>query len=91
MFIINSTMSASTENGILIDFGGAMKRIRERKGLTQGDIFRATGLERSYLSKFENNKIPYPRFNTVARIARALDVLLPEFIREATDGALSKT
>ena len=85
MFIINSTMTTSTENEVLIDFGGAMKRIRGRKGMSQGDIFRTTGLERSYLSKFENNKIPYPRFNTVARIAKALDVSLDEFIKEAIE------
>jgi len=83
-------MKNSIEDEILVDFGGAMKRIRERKGMTQGDVFRQSGLERSYLSKFENNKIPYPRIRTVYRIAQALTVSLDEFIKEATDGNLPK-
>jgi len=33
-------MNTPTKDETLIDFGGAMKRIRERKGMTQGDIFR---------------------------------------------------
>ena len=83
-------MNVSTEDEILIDFGGAMKRIRERKGMTQGDVFRQSGLERSYLSKFENNKIPYPRIKTVYRIAQALAVSLDDFIKEAMNGNLPK-
>ena len=83
-------MNVSTEDEILIDFGGAMKRIRERKGMTQGDVFRQSGLERSYLSKFENNKIPYPRIKTVYRIAQALTVSLDDFIKEAMNGNLPK-
>jgi len=83
-------MNTPIEDETLIDFGGAMKRIRERKGMTQGDIFRQSGLERSYLSKFENNKIPYPRIKTVYRIAQALTVSLDDFLKEAMNGNLPK-
>ena len=71
------------KGSILIDLGGAMKRLREKRGITQGDIFRDTMLERSYLSKFENNKIPYPRIETIHKIAEAIGVSLDEFVREA--------
>jgi len=83
-------MIENSHGEVLINFGGAMKKVRGKKGMTQGDIFRRSGLERSYLSKFENNKIPYPRIETVYRIAKALGISLDEFVREAMDGSLPK-
>jgi len=69
----------------IIPFGKACKIIREEKGKTQGDIFRITGLERSYVSRFERGKIPYPRLETIVKIAAALDVSVEELIRKALD------
>ena len=36
--------------------GNSLKRIRMQKKMTQGDIVRATGLDRGYVSSLENGK-----------------------------------
>lgn len=48
--------------------------------MTQGDIARATGLERSYVSNLEAGRIKYPRVHTVDRIAAAFGMKLSELI-----------
>jgi len=76
----------------LIDVGRAIKKLRERNGMTQGDIARATGLERSYVSRLEGGKINYPRLKTVYKLAHALGVSVDEFVKIAisNDGPKSK-
>ena len=60
--------------------GVCMKQLRAKKGMTQGDIVRATGLERSYVSNLEAGKIKHPRIHTVDKIAQAFGMKLSEFI-----------
>lgn len=57
-----------------------MKELRSKKGMTQGDIVRATGLERSYISSLEAGKIKYPTVHTIARIATAFGMKLSAFM-----------
>jgi transcriptional regulator with XRE-family HTH domain len=57
-----------------------MKELRAKKGMTQGDIVRATGLERSYVSSLEAGKIKHPRVHTVDKIAMAFGMKLSELI-----------
>ena len=57
-----------------------MKELRAKKGLTQGDIVRATGLERSYVSSLEGGKIKHPRVHTFAKIAMAFGMKLSDLI-----------
>ncbi len=54
-------------------FGENMKRIREAKGMSQGDIYRATKIERAYISNLESGK-QNPTLETIAKIATALEV-----------------
>lgn len=70
----------TTQEAIPFDIAKAMRIIRENKGMTQGDIYRATKLERSYVSRLETGKIPYPRLETVKIIADALGVSMSELI-----------
>jgi transcriptional regulator with XRE-family HTH domain len=60
--------------------GACMKELRAKKGMTQGDIVRATGLERSYVSSLETGKIRHPRIQTVNKIAGAFGMKLSAFI-----------
>jgi transcriptional regulator with XRE-family HTH domain len=69
----------------LVNFGKAMKVLRKEKGMTQGDIYRATKLERSYISRLECGKIIYPRIETVAKIASAFGISVIEFLKYAID------
>lgn len=57
-----------------------MKELRAKKGMTQGDIVRATGFERSYVSSLEGGKIKHPRIHTIDKIAKAFGMKLSEFI-----------
>lgn len=57
-----------------------MKELRAKKGMTQGDIVRATGLERSYVSSLEAGKIKHPRAHTVDKIALAFGMKLSAII-----------
>jgi len=57
-----------------------MKGLRAKKGMTQGDIVRATGLERSYVSNLEAGKIKHPRVDTVDKIAKAFGMKLSDLI-----------
>lgn len=69
-----------TPHRVLVPVGLAMRDLRERKHMTQGDIVRATGLERSYVSRLESNQVAYPRFNTVKKIANSFGMTVDEFL-----------
>lgn len=54
-------------------FAANMKRIREDKKMSQGDIFRATKIERAYISNLEAGR-QNPTLETIEKIANALNV-----------------
>ena len=57
-----------------------IKRIREDKKMTQGDICRATGLDRAYVSNVEaGNK--NPTLATIDKLAKALGVSVHELLK----------
>ena len=53
--------------------GKNMKRIRAKKGMSQGDTARALEVDRGYISNIENGK-KNPTLATVVKIANALGV-----------------
>jgi transcriptional regulator with XRE-family HTH domain len=53
--------------------GENMRRIREEKQMSQGDICRALGFDRSYVSNIENGK-QNPTLDTIEKIAKALGI-----------------
>ena len=57
-----------------------MKELRAKNKMTQGDIVRATGLERSYVSSLEAGKIKHPRIDTINKIAKAFGMKLSDLI-----------
>ena len=57
-----------------------LKRIRTQKGMTQGDIVRALGASRSFVSNMENGKTN-PTLATITKLAKALGVSAEELIR----------
>jgi transcriptional regulator with XRE-family HTH domain len=50
-----------------------MKKIRLKKDMSQGDICRALGLDRAYISNVENGKQNLT-ISTMEKVARALGV-----------------
>ncbi len=63
-----------------LSFAVCIKKLRTEYNMTQGDIVRATGLERGYVSNLEAGKIRHPRIVTVIRVANAFGMRLSEFI-----------
>jgi transcriptional regulator with XRE-family HTH domain len=57
-----------------------VKELRAKRGMTQADIVRATGLERSYISCLEAGRITHPRISTVYKVASAFKMRLSDFI-----------
>jgi transcriptional regulator with XRE-family HTH domain len=61
--------------------GGRLKRLRESKDLSQGDIEKRTGLLRCYISRVENGHT-VPAIETLEKIARALEVPMYRLFHE---------
>ncbi|PIR87843.1 MAG: DNA-binding protein [Candidatus Harrisonbacteria bacterium CG10_big_fil_rev_8_21_14_0_10_45_28] len=57
-----------------------MKKIRARKKMSQGDICRALGVDRAYISTIESGK-QNPTLATVEKIAQALGVSVNELLK----------
>lgn len=57
-----------------------MKRVRQVKNMSQGDIFRATKIERAYISNLEAGK-QNPTLETIEKIAGALGVEVSELTK----------
>ncbi|HEV2498593.1 MAG TPA: helix-turn-helix transcriptional regulator [Terriglobia bacterium] len=55
--------------------GERIKRLREQKGLSQGDIEKSSGLLRCYISRVEHGHT-VPSLETLERFAAALDMPL---------------
>jgi len=63
-----------------IKLGKNIKRIRERKKMSQGDICRALGFDRAQMSNIESGK-GNPTLATIEKIAQALDVAIEDLIK----------
>lgn len=61
-------------------FAKNMKKLREAKGMSQGDIHRATRIDRAYISNLEAGK-QNPTLETIAKIAEALGVSSGELLK----------
>ncbi len=59
--------------------GENMRKIREEKNMTQGDICRALNLDRAHVSNIENGK-QNPTLDTIEKIAKALKVSIKELV-----------
>ena len=57
-----------------------IKRIREEKGISQGDICRALNLDRGFVSSIENAK-RNPTLSTIEKIATAFGVGVGDLIK----------
>lgn len=67
-------------DGISKKLGQNIKRIREQKEMTQGDICRSLNLDRGYISSIENGK-RNPTLSTLKKLADALRVSVDELLK----------
>lgn len=60
--------------------GDNIKKIRAKRGLTQDDLVRKSGVKHTTLTKIESNVVTKPTVQTVAMIAKALDVVIEDLL-----------
>lgn len=68
----------------MIQIGQRIRRARQERGLSQGDLESRTGLLRCYLSRVENGHTE-PSLQTLARLAQALEMPLVGFFDEVEE------
>jgi len=64
--------------------GTRLKKLREEKNLSQGDIEKRTGLLRCYISRVENGHT-VPSIETLERLAAALEIPLYQLFYEGDE------
>ena len=64
-----------------MEIGRKLKKLREDRNLSQGDIEKRTGLLRCYTSRVENG-YTVPSVDTLEKYARALEVPLYRFFTD---------
>jgi transcriptional regulator with XRE-family HTH domain len=60
-------------NGIERAFGDEMRKARLKKGMSQMDLYKATGLDRTFISDLERG-IQAPSIRTIFRAAKGIGV-----------------
>ncbi len=58
-----------------MNVGISIRNLRQKRGLSQGDLEKRTGLMRCYISRVENGHT-VPSIETLSRIARAMETQL---------------
>jgi transcriptional regulator with XRE-family HTH domain len=61
-------------------FGEKLKEIRRLKGITQREVATKVGVDFSYISKVENDRLPPPSSETIERICEALNVPVEDLL-----------
>jgi transcriptional regulator with XRE-family HTH domain len=57
-----------------------LKKIRTKKGISQGDIAKELGVSRGFISTIENGKTN-PTLATIAKLAKAVGVSVNELLK----------
>ncbi len=61
--------------------GDNVKKVRKKKGLTQDRLARKADIPYTTLTKLESNVVKKPSVQTIAKIARALEISIEELIK----------
>jgi len=57
----------------VLTFGARLLELRKAKGISQRDLAERVGVDFTYLSKMENERLPAPSAEVIAALAAALD------------------
>ncbi len=60
--------------------GENLKRIRTQKGISQGDIARALGIDKGFISNIENGKTN-PTLATISKLAKVVGVSVDKLLK----------
>lgn len=64
-------------------FGQKLRKIRRLKGISQRDLASEVGVDFSYISKVENERLPPPSAETIEKICKVLDVPIEDLLLAA--------
>lgn len=64
-----------------MNVGEVIRTFRQKRGLSQGDLEKRSGLMRCYISRVENGHT-IPSLETLSRIAKALETDLSDMFRD---------
>jgi len=65
----------------MMNVGEVIRSFRQKRGLSQGDLEKRSGLMRCYISRVENGHT-IPSLETLSRIAKALETDLSDMFRD---------
>src|SRR5947209_951333 len=65
---------------IMESFGQKLRELRRSKGISQRDLAEQVGVDFSYISKVENDRLPPPAGDTIVRICEVLEVSPDELL-----------
>jgi HTH-type transcriptional regulator, competence development regulator len=68
-------------------FGNILKELRRNKGISQRELADKIGVDFSYISKVENDRLPPPAGDTIVKICKELNI--PTEILLAESGKVS--
>lgn len=71
-------------------FHNRLKELRERAGMTQGQLAEASGVTKGTIANFEQKRRETPSFEMVVKLARALGVPIESFAVETVDDNKTK-
>lgn len=61
-------------------FGQTLRELRRSKGMSQRSLAEKVGVDFSYISKIENNRLPPPAADTIVKICEVLSVPSEELL-----------
>ena len=64
------------------ELGSRIRALRLARGLTPMHVARAAGVTREWLSRLERGRVPHPHAGTLARVAAALGLTLPDLLMQ---------
>jgi transcriptional regulator with XRE-family HTH domain len=70
-----------SQNNNQENIGDKIKKIRNKKGLTQDELARKAELPYTTLTKIESNVITRPTIQTVVKIAKGLEVGIDDLMK----------
>ena len=62
------------------NFGQILRELRRAKGVSQRDLAQRVGVDFSYISKVENDRLPPPSADTIVKLSEALGVESDELL-----------
>lgn len=72
--MLSSTVERAFETTMEKSFGQTLQELRRAVGISQRDLATKVGVDFSYISKVENDRLPPPAADTVVKICEELGV-----------------